>query len=236
MCCPSFLYSLWQKCCQPSYLIKQHVVIVPHYCCWPGYPEGRAWARQEWRDGCGWHHPEERLLHRGAQSEETLTDRPEKGRKKVRGRIISKRTDSVYDNPSLCLGAHWFPHPLPLPTIMQTISKDVGFHEYSWIKRMNLINGWIPAAHSIFSALLSLHHLVRLKPACTYSSWKSPRQPSSHIAERPTSTPFLPAEEEDCSLIYESASTVRLSFNHKPVFVFAWCLNMWQEVLLLWQF
>ena len=74
-------------------------------CCVPGDPEGGAWARQERRDGRGRHHPEERLLHGGAQSEETLTDRPEKGRMKRRGKIISRRTDSVVKNPLVCLSS-----------------------------------------------------------------------------------------------------------------------------------
>lgn len=40
--------------------------------CSSGDPEGRAWAWQKWRDGCGQHDPKKRLLQRGAQSEETL--------------------------------------------------------------------------------------------------------------------------------------------------------------------
>lgn len=91
-------------------------VVVPQCarcCCSPGDPEGGAWARQERRDGCGRHHPEERLLRGGAQSEETLTDRTEKGGKKIRGEIISKRTDSVVTTPYSAWALADLQPPLP---------------------------------------------------------------------------------------------------------------------------
>lgn len=118
-------------------------------CCSPGDPEGGAWARQERRDGCGRHHPEERLLHRGAQSEETLTDRAERGREKNKRENHLKENWLCCDNPSLSLGAHWLTPtptpPPPLPAIVRTISeklcfnRTVGFCECPWIKRLNLI-------------------------------------------------------------------------------------------------
>lgn len=70
----------------------------------PGDPEGGARARQEWRDGCRRHHPKERLLYRGAQSQETLIDRTEKGINKKKkegeiGEIHLKETASYLIHP-----------------------------------------------------------------------------------------------------------------------------------------
>lgn len=150
--------------------IMQHMIVyvVITYsalcCCSPGDPEGGAWARQKWRNGCGWHHAEERLLHRGAQSEETLTDRTEKGRNVTRGEIISKRADSVVTFPhSAWVLAN---NSLNPPAILWTISEKLcicstvvfSFSACPWIKRLNQIS-WVdpsstpsssqPFSHSI---------------------------------------------------------------------------------------
>lgn len=68
-------------------------------------PEGGAWARQERGDGRGRHHLEERRLHRGAQSEETLTDRTEEGRRENMRENHLKENRLCCDTPSLCLSA-----------------------------------------------------------------------------------------------------------------------------------
>lgn len=152
--------------------------------CSSGDPEGGAWARQEWRDGCGWHHFEERLLHWGAQSEETLTDRTWERQRE------NKRENHLNDNwlccdtPSLCLSAHWS-LPLTPPAASHPVNNiclrsAAGLSQLSMNKRTesNLMGGsWQHT--TVFSA--SLGHLVTLKPACTHLPWKCP-SPNAALA------------------------------------------------------
>lgn len=186
------------------------------FCCSPGDPEGGAWARQEWRDGCGRHHTEERLLHRGAQSEETLTDRTEKDRKKTRGKIISKRTDSVVTSPysSWALADPPHPHPPASPSShpVNNIWKIVRLQNSGFLflnlplikKTESNVMGGSQQHTSVFSASLSLHQLVTLKPACTYLPWKCP-PPNTGLAafqphHREAHIHFISSWREDCSL------------------------------------
>lgn len=89
------------------------------------------------------------------------------------------------DNPSLCLGSRCSP-PTPFPHPSQPscerYPKNCASAEQwislSWLsmnkKTESNITGRSQQHTPIFSASLSLHHLVTLKPACTYLPWKCP--------------------------------------------------------------
>lgn len=88
-------------------------------CGSPGDPQGGTWARQDRGDGCGRHNPEERLLHRRAQSQKTLTEQ-RKAERKQEGNSSLRELTLLWPplNPSgLSLTPPPHPHPSHTPAV-----------------------------------------------------------------------------------------------------------------------
>lgn len=147
----------------------------------------------------------------------------------------SQREVTLSWQPLTLSGLSLIPPPLLLPRRAppshpaDNISKIVGlqnigfpFLRRPWIKRLNRMS-WADPGSTPPSSPLSLHHLVTLKPACTYLPWKCP-PPNTALAA------FQPHRWEAHILFISSRGgrgasppswvcffTLISSFNHKPL-------------------